>query len=109
MRIFDVHWTSYDQKNHYIIGKLTHNNNWTFVYNQDVIKEAIAMGFRPFFEMPNIHAKYVCATLFPVFQMRYLLNKSKPIIYAMEEQTGELVTDKILIKQVPLKRKRNYE
>ena len=109
MKKFSVHWTSYDQKHHYIIGTLIHNQNWTFVYNQEVIQEAITVGFRPFTEMPNIYAKYICNTLFPVFQMRYLLKQSVPIVYAMEEQTGGLVTDKILIKQVPLKGKISYE
>lgn len=99
MKIFDVHWVSYDQQHHYIIGRLKYKCNWTFEYYLDEVKKAIPFGFRPFPDMPDLEKQYISHTLFEVFEIRYLLKHKTPIIYAMQTQDASLITDKVYIKQ----------
>lgn len=102
MKKFDVHWVSYNQQHHYIIGKLTYNkyNTWVFEYFKETVKEAISFGFRPFPDMPDLEKQYISSKLFQVFEVRYLLKHKSPIIYAMQTQDASLVTDKVYIKSL---------
>ncbi len=95
MTVFSILWQPSKSEKKYPIGILVYQKKWHFKYNLGIITEAIAQGFRPFPDMPNIEEEYISEILFPVFRNRYL---EKDNIDAMKEQTGQLTTDKILIK-----------
>lgn len=99
MDSFKVYWNSYDKHNdNYLVGLLSHDENWHFSYPDDVI-QAIGCGFRPFPDMPDIAKTYTSKELFPVFSSRYG-NPNGNIIMRMEVSDARLVTDKIRIKSL---------
>jgi len=102
MEKFEIHWNSYDKQYHFIIGFLTYENTWTFSYNQETIMDAIDHGFRPFPDMPDITKIYTSSILFSIFQNRFL-NYGGLTFHTMKNNTGDLVTDKVLIKYVSRK------
>ena len=92
MEIFYVEWQKYNKEKTYKIGYLIFDDKWYFRYNINNIYEAIENGFRPFPDMPDIKKIYKNQKLLPVFENRY--NN----INNMENSSGVLLTDKILIK-----------
>lgn len=100
MELFNVHWSSYNRRKSYTVGFLIYDNTWIFKYNTNHIHEAIQHGFRPFPSMEDINQIYQSTELFPTFLCRYKNNDKSSILTFMKDLSGELITDKILIKHL---------
>lgn len=100
MEVFHIIWSSYNQKHQYIIGNLIYDDRWYFKYNLMNIDEAIQYGFRPFPGMDDTTKAYDDTQLLTTFFSRYKSDDSSSMITLMQNDQGELMTDKILIKRL---------
>lgn len=106
MEVFHVHWRSYNEEYRHTIGFLIYDKKWFFKYNQVSIQQAIKQGFRPFPSMEDIAKVYKSDSLFLPFLSRYPHKENHEMISFMKNASGELLTDKILIKYL---KKREYD
>lgn len=95
MEIFNVLWNRHDEKTKYIVGYLIYDQNWFFIYNNNMIMQAIEKGFRPFAELSDIHKLYTSKHLFHTFRLR--INSQDEEIKILKNTDSSLFTDNILI------------